>query len=36
MAITKKTIDVSAYQNYVDWEKVKADGVEYVIAFRHF
>lgn len=31
MAITKKTIDVSAYQNYVDWEKVKADGVEYVI-----
>lgn len=31
MSITKKTIDVSAYQNYVDWEKVKADGVEYVI-----
>lgn len=31
MAITKKTIDVSAYQEYVDWEQVKADGVEYVI-----
>ena len=31
MAITKKTIDVSAYQEYIDWEKVKADGVEYVI-----
>lgn len=31
MAIAKKTIDVSAYQGNIDWAKVKADGIDYVI-----